>query len=277
MKRSAILWFLFAVTPVAVRAQDGPAEPPAAPVEARYMIDADEPRHRMVYLVQGTARLGWFWLGESVVVGGRRSRISTITRERVEIEEAGVATEVPFGEELRRSQAAARKSSQGTERVAPPAAEDPGWQDLPVEEPDPYGEDMPDEEIPEYEPEESGEGFSAVKSEQVDPDHWKIAPEEWENVGRNLQSYLTEVEPAVIMGTDGDVLGLKLQNVKEGSLAWQRGFRTGDIVQRVNGDAVTSVDDLNKLVEKYKGNARVFVLVDRFGRRLTMTFELLTE
>ncbi|MBI4616294.1 MAG: PDZ domain-containing protein [Planctomycetes bacterium] len=152
--------------------------------------------------------------------------------------------------------------------------EDPGWQDQPVEEPEPYGEDMPDEEIPEYQPEESGEGFAAVKSEQVDPDHWKIAPDEWVEVGNNLKSYASDVEPVVVMGKDGDVLGLKLQNVKEGSLAWQRGFRTGDIVQRVNGDAVTSVEDLSTLMEKHKATAQVFIQVDRVGRRLTMTFEL---
>lgn len=112
-------------------------------------------------------------------------------------------------------------------------------------------------------------------SRQLRPNHWQVAPEEWRDIYENFESHVAEVAPTVIYDkSSGQIRGLKLSEVPQGSLAWQRGFREGDIVQRVNGELVTSTDDLKRLMEKYASSNRGVVQVDRFGKVVSMIFEL---
>ncbi len=106
------------------------------------------------------------------------------------------------------------------------------------------------------------------------PNHWRIAPGEWREVANDLETRLAEVSPAVVYGASGEVAGLRLGEVLEGSLAWERGFRKGDIVHRVMGEPVSSTERIRTLLEEHASSDRVVVEVDRYGTRITMVFEL---
>ncbi len=155
----------------------------------------------------------------------------------------------------------------------PPSYEDPGSEypmDPPPEE---YQPEVPDpgSEIPD----DGGGGYAEVPDSRiVGPNHWRIAPSEWRDVSENFDTHLSSVAPTVVYDKDGGIAGMKLGQVTEGSFAWNRGFRTGDIVQRVMGEPVSSTEQLRQLMNKYGTSERVVMELDRVGTRLSMVFEL---
>ena len=112
------------------------------------------------------------------------------------------------------------------------------------------------------------------ETRQIRPNVFRVARGEWEEIATDIESYVNEVKPSVVFGSGGEVLGLKLNEVEQGTLAYQRGLREGDIVERINGDLLTSTDDLRGMMEKHQTADRIVVIVDRDGLKRTLTYNL---
>jgi hypothetical protein len=64
---------------------------------------------------------------------------------------------------------------------------------------------------------------------------------------------------------DGQPQGFKLFNVRPVSLFAQLGLKNGDVVEQINGQPITTFDQVKSAVEGLKGAAQVEVSIDRSG------------
>lgn len=86
-----------------------------------------------------------------------------------------------------------------------------------------------------------------------------------------------KVEPYLEKG--GQVGGLLLRSVEEGSLPARRGFRPYDIVRRIQGRPVTSsgADEILSLLASLRNEPVVEVELERLGGRATLRYEILDD
>lgn len=68
--------------------------------------------------------------------------------------------------------------------------------------------------------------------------------------------------------------GLFVMNVTEGSGAEKAGIARGDIITKINGQKVTTSEQLNKIRDEYKAGDKVNIVVVRRGQELTLTVTL---
>ena len=71
-----------------------------------------------------------------------------------------------------------------------------------------------------------------------------------------------------------DTKGVVVLQVESGSAAADAGFRPGDLIEEINGKAVGSVKDYQKIVGKLKKNSVARFYIKRQGRRLYLTLEV---
>ncbi|MGH8771694.1 MAG: type II secretion system protein N [Burkholderiales bacterium] len=77
----------------------------------------------------------------------------------------------------------------------------------------------------------------------------------------------TESAPAVI----NPAAGLKIENVPQDSIAQKLGLKKGDVVQAVNGQVVTSLDDLTRLYQQFSQVGQVILEGTRDGKPMKLS------
>ncbi|MCE9584135.1 MAG: hypothetical protein K8T20_16750 [Planctomycetes bacterium] len=129
---------------------------------------------------------------------------------------------------------------------------------------------------PEKKPSSPGEFKTKKTGETADRVDWEIDPRELTFVGDNADSLLGQVKLHPYASEGGEIGGLALDEVGPGSFAAERGFLKGDVVRAVDGQPLTSLEDIKKManssdVEK-KGS--ITIKVERAGRSIDMVFKV---
>jgi general secretion pathway protein C len=71
---------------------------------------------------------------------------------------------------------------------------------------------------------------------------------------------------------DGKADGLMLSQVRPNTLVTKMGLRNGDIIKRVNGEDITSPDDIMGFYEELKSGSSVSLEINRRGKDKTLTY-----
>jgi len=75
----------------------------------------------------------------------------------------------------------------------------------------------------------------------------------------------------IVPNNDG---GFLVRSIQPGSLYEKLGLRPGDVIRNVNGQALTSMDDVMKLYQQFGSAQRVLVEVQRQGRNETLYYDM---
>ncbi|HEY6241410.1 MAG TPA: type II secretion system protein N [Burkholderiales bacterium] len=92
---------------------------------------------------------------------------------------------------------------------------------------------------------------------------------------RQLQQQLGQPEflsQALIVPNPGG--GFLVRQIQSGSLYEKLGLRPGDVIRNVNGQALTSMDDVMRLYQQFGSAQRVLVDVQRQGRSETLYYDM---
>jgi general secretion pathway protein C len=73
---------------------------------------------------------------------------------------------------------------------------------------------------------------------------------------------------------DGEMLGVELAAIKNGSLLKDAGFENGDIIVEMNGIAVDSPEQSAKLMKEFTSAKAISATVNRGGQDVTVEFEV---
>ncbi|MEK7470022.1 MAG: hypothetical protein AAB074_21855 [Planctomycetota bacterium] len=105
---------------------------------------------------------------------------------------------------------------------------------------------------------------------------WEVDPREFEFAGKNFDSLLGQVTLRPFASEGGEIAGLVLDDLTPGSFAAERGFQKGDVVRSVEGQALTSVDDIKKMTSsaEFEKKGSVTITVERAGRPIEMVFKV---
>jgi general secretion pathway protein C len=92
---------------------------------------------------------------------------------------------------------------------------------------------------------------------------------------RQLQQQLGKPEflsqALIVPNPDG---GFLVRQIQPGSLYEKLGLRPGDVIRNVNGQALTSMDDVMRLYQQFGTAQRVLVEVQRQGRNETLYYDM---
>ena len=92
---------------------------------------------------------------------------------------------------------------------------------------------------------------------------------------RQLQQQLGKPEflsqALIVPNPDG---GFLVRQVQPGSLYEKLGLRQGDVIRNVNGQTLTSMDDVMRLYQQFGSAQRVLVEVQRQGRNETLYYDM---
>jgi hypothetical protein len=111
-----------------------------------------------------------------------------------------------------------------------------------------------------------------VQTRKLAPDRWQIGRADWEDAYENRQQYISEVKLVVLMKS-GEMLGLELKEAGPSTLAYSYGFRDKDIVRKIMGQPVTSVDDFYRIMEENSTASSAVIEIERSGRRMQIQFQ----
>jgi len=68
--------------------------------------------------------------------------------------------------------------------------------------------------------------------------------------------------------------GFLVRQIQPGSLYEKLGLRPGDVIRNVNGQALTSMEDVMRLYQQFGSAQRVLVEVQRQGRNETLYYDM---
>jgi general secretion pathway protein C len=92
---------------------------------------------------------------------------------------------------------------------------------------------------------------------------------------RQLQQQLGRPEflsqALIVPNNDG---GFLVRSIQPGSLYEKLGLRPGDVIRNVNGQALTSMEDVMRLYQQFGSAQRVLVEVQRQGRNETLYYDM---
>jgi S1-C subfamily serine protease len=107
---------------------------------------------------------------------------------------------------------------------------------------------------------------------------WMIPNDEAERVAESAREILDQVELESYTDPSGRPAGIQIQHVEDDSIVLQRGFESGDIIQRVNGQPINSKSELIDWVSKNHEKYRNFrVELQRRGQRKYLSFTIQGE
>jgi len=96
-----------------------------------------------------------------------------------------------------------------------------------------------------------------------------------QNLAQQLQQQLGKPEflsqALIVPNADG---GFLVRQIQPGSLYEKLGLRPGDVIRNVNGQALTSMEDVMKLYQQFGSAQRVLVEVQRQGRNETLYYDM---
>ncbi len=101
---------------------------------------------------------------------------------------------------------------------------------------------------------------------------WLIDPREAEWVALKQDQILNN-DVSLIMHSEG---GVKIADLKAGSIVAERGFQKGDVIKSINSRPVNSIADAKALAEtlRKEGVGIVTITIDRAGRNFTLSYRL---
>jgi general secretion pathway protein C len=97
----------------------------------------------------------------------------------------------------------------------------------------------------------------------------KLTEEVSENMGSLLNQFRTR--PNIV---DNNPSGLQVDAIGSDPLSSQLGLEAGDIVKRVNGVRVNSLEDILALSERLQRSREVRVVIERSGRHTTLIYKM---
>jgi hypothetical protein len=104
-------------------------------------------------------------------------------------------------------------------------------------------------------------------------DIYEIGSTELDAFGNDYARILTEDVRTESYFKDGRRAGLKIVDVKAGSLAAQHGAQSGDVIISINGHPVSSEHEAIKYVKANSNNTTVWqVVIENLGRQRTVTY-----
>ena len=72
-------------------------------------------------------------------------------------------------------------------------------------------------------------------------------------------------------------VGVYIKEIVSGSAAEKSGLRTGDVITACDGQAVTTIDEINKIRDSHKVGETLTMQIDRNGQTLTVSVVLQEE
>ncbi|MCC6740668.1 MAG: hypothetical protein IT452_16615 [Planctomycetia bacterium] len=129
---------------------------------------------------------------------------------------------------------------------------------------------------PEKQPSSPGEFATKKTGETADRVDWEVDPREFDFLNGNADTILGQVKLRPYATEGGEIGGLVLDDVGPGSFAAERGFLKGDVVRSVEGQALTSIDDVKNLASapEFEKKGSVTITVERAGRKIDMVFKI---
>jgi len=135
----------------------------------------------------------------------------------------------------------------------------------------PSGQKEPTNRVPRAFDEDATEGYER----QPGSGNWMIPAAEVERVTEDASEILEQAQISSYRDRNGRPAGIRLDNLEDGSLILERGFKVGDIVQKVNGQAINSktefIDWVKRNSERYN---RFSVDVLRRGKSRKLSFNI---
>jgi len=112
------------------------------------------------------------------------------------------------------------------------------------------------------------------KTRLLAPDMFEVGSAELDEFGRDYARILTEdVRLETNLDKNGKRSGLKIVEVKAGSLASSHGARTGDVIISINGESVSSEQQAISFVRRNSENTTTWqVVVENLGQQRTVTY-----
>jgi general secretion pathway protein C len=92
-----------------------------------------------------------------------------------------------------------------------------------------------------------------------------------EQVNQNLASLMNNfrTSPNIV---DGKPSGLSIDQVGTDPISSKSGIRTGDIIKKINGNDVSSLNSILELSESLKNARKISVVIERNGRHRTLVY-----
>ena len=119
----------------------------------------------------------------------------------------------------------------------------------------------------------SSQSRSELVPTKVGENRWVFNKDDINTAVNNANQILSEVNIAPYF-EDGAAKGYKVENFREGSLFGKVGFKSGDIVKRVNGMSIETPEQLIQAYQKLKDAANIQVDVERNGNTVTLDYQI---
>jgi len=108
---------------------------------------------------------------------------------------------------------------------------------------------------------------------RIAADVYEIGSSELKTFGDDYARILTDDVRTETFYRDGKRAGLRLAEVKQGSIAAQHGAQSGDVIISINGQPVSSEQEAIKFVKNNSETTTVWqVVVENLGRQRTVTY-----
>lgn len=117
-------------------------------------------------------------------------------------------------------------------------------------------------------------GDSSLKGKEDSKLSFSISKSVFDAYKQNLHSILGEAQVIPVESASGEVGGFKFAWIKKGSVYEKLGFRKGDIIKQVNGEAVNSPSEGLKLYNSLKNSDQVSLLIVRDGKEKTFEYQI---
>ncbi|MCB1877334.1 MAG: hypothetical protein KDH88_15280 [Chromatiales bacterium] len=105
------------------------------------------------------------------------------------------------------------------------------------------------------------------------PRNVSVQRQEILSAAKDLPGLLSDVEIRP-KRSGGAVRGYSVARARPGGLAYRLGFRKGDVITHLNGQALSGKTDAWQLFEKLKGEQSISVSLERDGSPLSVDFQL---
>jgi general secretion pathway protein C len=82
------------------------------------------------------------------------------------------------------------------------------------------------------------------------------------------------LSPHISMGTSGKPDGVAVSNIRPGSVLQNIGLVNGDVIQEVNGKAISNPSDIVDAYKDLKPGATISVKIRRMGKQVTLNYNM---
>ncbi len=114
-----------------------------------------------------------------------------------------------------------------------------------------------------------------TETKKVSDTNWEIDPKERDYIVENHAKIRAEARLAPHFDSKtGQADGVEIRGAETGTLASRRGFQKDDIIKSVNGVAVTGLESVEALTQKFKSARSLTITYERRGKTCTTTFDV---